>query len=76
MCGRRVVWPIDPATQSIILKIDWFLLSRFAGTFDLTNPSHPLANVRNSTELLMGDIKQQMIRRKSPKAAIYVQYPL
>ena len=31
-----------------------------------------LENVRDSTELLMGDIKQQMIHRKSPKAATYV----
>ena len=25
--GWRVVWPIDPATQGIILRIDWFLES-------------------------------------------------
>ena len=71
MLGGLVVCPISPGNQRIILYIVGFLLSKFAGTFDLTNPSHPLANVQDSTELLMGDIKQQMIRRKSPKAAIY-----
>ena len=25
MLGQRVIFPIDQATQSIILKIDWFL---------------------------------------------------
>ena len=69
--SRFTHWPNDPAyhiEEWLISTID----DTFVGTFDLTNPSHPLANVQDSTELLMGDIKQQMIRRKSQKAAIYV----
>ena len=75
---RQELWPTNgfvdkaqanPVPVSSIARLELLTFSAIRATNPLAHsPAWPLCD---STELLMGDIKQQMIRRKSQKAALY-----